>query len=149
MILENSTETYTLPHVKQIASGSLLCEAGSAYLCAQSLQSCPVLCDHIDYISPGSSVHGIPQAEYWNGLLCSPLEDLSNPVIKPLSPASPAWQADSLSTEQPGRQGAQGQSQCSVTTQRAGIGKEVGGRFRREHHMSDSCQCMSKTTAML
>ena len=58
MILENSTETYTLPYVKQIASGSLLCEAGSAYLCAYLLQSCPVLCDHIDYIPPGSSVHG-------------------------------------------------------------------------------------------
>ena len=33
---------------------------------------------------------------YWRGLLCLPLEDLPNPGIEPMSPASPALQADSL-----------------------------------------------------
>ena len=28
---------------------------------AQSLQSCPTLCDPVDYSPPGSSVHGILQ----------------------------------------------------------------------------------------
>ena len=31
------------------------------------LQSCLTLCDSMDYSAPGSSVHGIPQREYWNG----------------------------------------------------------------------------------
>ena len=35
------------------------------------LQSCPTLCDPMDYISPGSSVHRILQ-EYWSGLPCPP-----------------------------------------------------------------------------
>ena len=36
--------------------------------CAQLLQSCPTLCDPMDYRLPGSSVHGILQArvlEWW------------------------------------------------------------------------------------
>ena len=31
-------------------------------VCAKLLQSCPALCDPIDYSLPGSSVHGILQA---------------------------------------------------------------------------------------
>ena len=31
-------------------------------MCAQTLQSCPTLCDPVDCSSPGSSVHGIFQA---------------------------------------------------------------------------------------
>ena len=31
-------------------------------MCAKSLQSCPTLCDHMDYSHTGSSVHGIFQA---------------------------------------------------------------------------------------
>ena len=30
-------------------------------------QSCPTLCDPMDCGPPGSSVHGILQAEYWSG----------------------------------------------------------------------------------
>ena len=36
-------------------------------MCTQSLQSCPTLCDPMEYSLPGSSVHGILQQEYWNG----------------------------------------------------------------------------------
>ena len=38
--------------------------------------------------------------EYWRGLLCPPPGNLPNPGIKP---RSPAFQADSLSTEPPGK----------------------------------------------
>ena len=31
-------------------------------VCAKSLQSCPTLCNPLDYSPPGSSVHGILQA---------------------------------------------------------------------------------------
>ena len=40
--------------------------------CAQSLQSCPTLCDPTDCSLPGSSVHGILQARTgvgWHALL--------------------------------------------------------------------------------
>ena len=42
---------------------------------------------------PGSSVHGILQAQNWSGLPFPSPEDLADPGIKP---SSPALQADSL-----------------------------------------------------
>ena len=33
------------------------------FMCAKSLQSCLTLGDHVNYIPPGSSVHGILQAK--------------------------------------------------------------------------------------
>ena len=46
---------------------------------------------------PGSSVMGLSRQEYWNGLPFLSLWDLPDPGIEPVSPASPALQADSLS----------------------------------------------------
>ena len=43
---------------------------------------------------------GFSRQEYWSGLPCPPLGDLPNPGIEP---RSPAWQADSLSSESPGK----------------------------------------------
>ena len=37
--------------------------------------------------------------EYWSGLPFSPPGNLPDPGIEPTSPASPAWQADSLPVE--------------------------------------------------
>ena len=54
-------------------------------------QSCPTLCDPMDCSPPGSSVHGISQARILEYVPSS--GDLSNPWIKPLSPA---LQVDSL-----------------------------------------------------
>ena len=57
-------------------------------------QSCPTLCDTMDYSLPGSSVHGIfSRKESWSELPFPPLEDLPDPGIET---ASPALQADSL-----------------------------------------------------
>ena len=58
-------------------------------------QLCPSLCDPIDCSPPGSSVHGILQARIF-----SLPGDLPNPGIKL---GSPALQADSLSSEPPGK----------------------------------------------
>ena len=48
-------------------------------------QSCPNLCDPMDYHPPGSSVHGISQQEYWSGFPLPPTGDLptqgSNPCL--------------------------------------------------------------------
>ena len=54
----------------------------------------------MDCNPPGSSVHGISQAEYWSGLPFPPPRDLPNPGIKL---ASPALQADSLLLNHQGR----------------------------------------------
>ena len=40
---------------------------------------------------------GVPRQEYWNGEHCPPPGDISEPGIKPMSPASPPLQADYLS----------------------------------------------------
>ena len=39
---------------------------------------------------------GFSRQEYWSGLPCPPPGDLPDPGIKPISPAAPALQADSL-----------------------------------------------------
>ena len=47
---------------------------------------------------------GFFRQEYWSRLPFPPPGDLPNPGIEPLSPASPALQADSLPTEPSGRE---------------------------------------------
>ena len=53
-------------------------------------QSCRTLCDPMDCNLPGSSVHGIPQEEYWSRLPCPPPRNLLDPGIEPTSLISPA-----------------------------------------------------------
>ena len=45
---------------------------------------------------------GFSQQEYWSGLSFPPPSDLPDPGIKPMPPASPALQADSLSLSHQG-----------------------------------------------
>ena len=56
----------------------------------------------MDCSQPGSSVHGILQAKNFSGLPFPP-GNLPTPGIKPMSPVSPALQADSLPTEPQGK----------------------------------------------
>ena len=67
-------------------------------MCAQSLQSCLILCDPIDCSLPDYSVHGIFQARILEGLLCPDPGDLPNPGIEPASPMSPALAGGFLTT---------------------------------------------------
>ena len=46
---------------------------------------------------------GFSRQVYWSGLPCPPPVYLSDSGIKPASPVSPTLQADSLSTEPPGK----------------------------------------------
>ena len=58
---------------------------------AKSLQSCPALCDPMDYVacqSPQSM--GFSRQEYWSRLPCPPSGDLLDPGIEPTSLVSPA-----------------------------------------------------------
>ena len=60
-------------------------------------QSCPTLCNPMDYSPPGSSVHGILQAQiYWSGLPFPSPGDLPDPGIEP---RSSALQTESLLSE--------------------------------------------------
>ena len=52
-------------------------------------QSCPTLCDPMDYSPPGSSVLGILQARLLEGFPLPAPGDLPDPGIEPTSPASP------------------------------------------------------------
>ena len=54
-------------------------------MCAKSFQLCTTLCDPMDHSPAGSSVQGILQARYWNGLPCLSSGDLADPGIKPAS----------------------------------------------------------------
>ena len=46
-------------------------------------QSCPTLCDPMDWSPPGSSVHGISRQEYWSGL---PFPSPNQSILKEISP---------------------------------------------------------------
>ena len=48
----------------------------------------------MDCSPPGFSVHGILQAEHWNGLPCPPPGNLPHPGIELVSPASLIHVAD-------------------------------------------------------
>ena len=63
-------------------------------------QSCPTLCESVDWNPPGSCPWEFSRQGYWNGLSCPPPADLPNPGIEP---RSPTLQVDSLPSEPPGK----------------------------------------------
>ena len=50
-------------------------------------QSCPTLCNPMDCSLPGSSAMDFSRQEYWSGLPFPSPGDLTDPGIKPRSPA--------------------------------------------------------------
>ena len=73
--------------------------------CARSVaHACPAHFDTLDCSLPGSSVHGIFfQARILERVALPTPGYLPNPRIEPMSPAAPALQVDSLSTEPSGK----------------------------------------------
>ena len=78
-------------------------------------QSCPTLCNLMDYSPPGSSVHGILQARILEWVATPSSRGSSEPGIEPRSLISPAlaggffitivtWEAHSGSGDTPNRQ---------------------------------------------
>ena len=63
---------------------------------SESVQSCPTLCDPMDYTKSME----FSRQEYWSVLPFPSPGDLPNPGIEP---RSPALHADSLPTEPPGK----------------------------------------------
>ena len=70
---------------------------------AQSLQSCPALCDTMDRARQAALFMGFSRQEYWSGLPCPPPRNLH---------ASPARQVDFLPLSQPLRKSV---SSCSMS----------------------------------
>ena len=54
-------------------------------------QSCPALCDPMDYRLPGSLSMEFSRQEYWSQLPFPPPGDLPDPGIKPQPPVLGAW----------------------------------------------------------
>ena len=67
-------------------------------VCAH-VQSCPTLCDPMDYSPPGSSVYGIFQARILDPF--PPPGDLPDPGIEPASPVSVRFASGFFTTEPP------------------------------------------------
>ena len=65
-------------------------------MCVLVAQSCPTLCNPIDYTLPGFSVHEILQARILKWVAISFSRGISNPGIEP---RSPALQAAALPSE--------------------------------------------------
>ena len=82
-------------------------------------QSCPTLCDPIDYSPPGSFVHGIPQARMLEWVAMPFFKGYPHPGIEP---GSLTWQPDSLLIEPPGKNIVnQGQKTLAATKQQLSI----------------------------
>ena len=70
------------------------------HVCAQS---CPTLCNPMDYSLPGSAVHGFSRQEYWSELPFPPSGDPPDSRIELESPASPALAGRFFTTVPPGK----------------------------------------------
>ena len=66
-------------------------------------QSCPTLCDPMDYSPPGSSVHGLLRQKYWSVLPCPPPGDLPNSGIELACLMSLALTGRFFAIEPPGK----------------------------------------------
>ena len=85
-----SERTQALPR------GMLMSWSLSQCYCCLVAKSCPTFCDPMDCSPPGASVHGISQVRILEWVIIFFSGDLPDPGIKPMSPTSPARQADSL-----------------------------------------------------
>ena len=75
---------------------NVVCVCVCVCVCVLVAQSCPTLCDPMDYSPPGSSSMEFSRQEYWDGLPFPSPRDLPDPGIEP---RSPALQADALPSE--------------------------------------------------
>ena len=97
-------------------------------------QSCPPLCDPMDCSPPGSSVFGISKARILEQVAFPPPGDLPNPGIEPMSPRSPALQADALPLSHQGspEMGREPEEQRKETETLQAGGEGVGGVAEEE-----------------
>ena len=89
--------------LKEIIHNFCFLERKCVLCCAKLLQSCLTLCDPMvcDCQTPLSM--RISRQEYWNGLPCPPLGDLTDPRVEPASLTSPALIGMFFTTSIPGK----------------------------------------------
>ena len=73
-----------------------------AVLCSVA-QLCPTLCESMDCSPPSSSVHGGSPARILEWVAMPSSKGSSHALLPEIKPRSPAWQADSLPAELPGK----------------------------------------------
>ena len=82
----------------------MICNSIIYVLCTKSFQSCPTLCDPMDYIPCQAPLSmEFSRQEYWSGLPCLLPGDLPDLGIQPMSLRAHALQADSLALAPPGK----------------------------------------------
>ena len=80
-----------------------MCVCVYVCVCTQLLSCVQLFVTHpMDY-SQATLTMGYPRQEYWNELLFSTTEDLTNSGVEPLSPASPALAGKLFTTVPPGK----------------------------------------------
>ena len=84
----------------RVSSSQGCCQGGNVYKVPEVAQSHLTLCNPMDCSPPGSSVRGVSQARILEWVAIPFSRGSSNPGIEP---RSPAWQADSLPSEPPGK----------------------------------------------
>jgi len=87
-----------LPEERQQEAERRIKTGEHACLPAESLQSCPILCDPMDRSPPGSSVHGILQARILEWVALTSSRGLNPSLLHLLH-----WQAGSLPLVPPGK----------------------------------------------
>ena len=79
-----------------------LYKIGKQCVCSVA-QSCPTLCNPMDYRPPGSSVHGVSLIRILEWVAMPSSTDLPNPVVKPTSLVSLALAGRFFTTVSPGK----------------------------------------------
>ena len=82
--------------------------AAAPGMCAKSLQSCPALCNPMEYVYVTHQAllsKGFSRQEYWSGLSFLSPENLFDSGIKSASLMPPAWQVGTLPLVSPGSPG--------------------------------------------
>ena len=73
-------------------------------VCVLVIQSCPTLCDPMDWIACQAPLSmGFSRQEHWSGLPFPPPGDLPDPGIQTASPESPALAGVFFTTELTGK----------------------------------------------
>ena len=120
----------------------------SLCVCAKSSQSCPTLCDTLDCSQAPLSMW-FSRQEYWNGLMCPPLGDLSKLGIEPKSLHLLRWQANSIPLAPSGTPMSMVYLQENQQTRRGSYFLSMNGLIRERGMLSSSLYAPSHTAYLL
>ena len=103
------------------------------------------------FATPWTAAHQVSMSmessrqEYWSGLPCPPPGDLSDPSLEPISPASPALQTDTFTTEPPGSPYSPIRVHNSLSKVPGHAGSKVGNTHTQDASVQASLVSFSKS----